>query len=101
MLVLKQVERIVSLHDRASAEQLSLDLGESNDSTLTISAAKIRRLYTEVGSLAAVLSSGIKALKTNIAAMEAARNTPVRPEIGPELPTSVPIFSKKWPYFSN
>ncbi len=48
MLVLKQVETIVSLHDRAdsiraSAEQLSLDLGEFTDSTL--SAAKIRHLF--------------------------------------------------------
>ena len=69
MLVLKQVERIVSLHDRASAEQLSLDLGESTD--FTLSAAKIRHLFKEVGSLAASLSSGMEALKTSIAAMVA------------------------------
>ena len=61
-----RLERMVSLHDRASAEQLSLDLGESTD--FTLSAAKIRHLFKEVGSLAALLSSGIEALKTSIAA---------------------------------
>ncbi len=59
------LEEMVNCHKRARAEQLRLDVGESTDSTL--SAAKIRALYKEVASLAAILSGGMEALKTCIA----------------------------------
>ena len=43
-----RLEKMAAVHDCARTEQLSLDLGESNDSKLT--AARISRLNTEVDS---------------------------------------------------
>jgi hypothetical protein len=65
-----RLEKMVALHDRASTEQLNLDLGDSDDTAPN--AARIRRLYTEVDSLAALLSTGMEALKADIVAMVAA-----------------------------
>ena len=62
-----RLERLVSLHERANHEELSLELGESK-----LSMEQIRRLHTEVDSLAALLSTGLEALKADIAAMDAA-----------------------------
>ena len=41
-----RLDRMVSLHERANCEELSLELGESK-----LSAVQIRRLHTEVDSL--------------------------------------------------
>ena len=47
-LATSRLDKMVQLHERASAERLSLDLGECK-----LSAAQFRRLNTEVDSLAA------------------------------------------------
>ena len=69
------LQEMVDCHKRARAEQLRLDVGESTDSTLSV--AKVRVLYKEVASLAAVLSSGMETLKTCIAEMVAAADAAV------------------------
>ncbi len=62
-----RLDRLVSLHEQANNEELSLELGESK-----FSAEQIRRLHTEVNSLAALLFIDMEALITDIAAMDAA-----------------------------
>ena len=72
---LQTLHRMVELDDRARAERLSLVLGESK-----LSAAQINVLDAEVASLAALLSTCVGNLRTNITAMQsaadAARDTP-------------------------
>ena len=72
-LATSRLHRMVELHDRASAERLSLVLGESK-----LSAAQINVLDTEVASLAALLSTCVGNLRTNITAMQSAA-TPCPP----------------------
>ena len=76
-----RLQKMVEFHDRAHAQQLSLELGENK-----LSAAQILRLHTEVVSLAELLSSGMETLRTSIEEMRSMQSTAAS-----DLGTAVPV----------
>jgi hypothetical protein len=81
-----RLKEMVELHDRARAAQLSMELGESK-----FSEAQIRRLDTEVQSLADSLSSGMETLRTSISAMQSAADTTVPARVSPCVSGDTPV----------
>jgi hypothetical protein len=98
-VITPRLQKLEECHDRAHAARLSTELGEGK-----FSEAQIRRLDTEVQSLAGSLSSGMATLRNSIEEMHLMRSTaasdaavPVRaslPDSGgtPPLP-GIPVAS--------
>jgi hypothetical protein len=78
-----RLKEMVELHDRARAARLSTELGEDK-----FSEAQIRRLDTEVQSLADSLSSGMETLRTSIREMRSTAASDAAVPVRASLPDS-------------